>query len=80
MPQLAIYLDDETSKLLDEASEREGVSRSAWVRRAVQARLKDRLPDSFFAVLGTWEDDRDPEEILRDIRQGTSQRNREPLD
>ncbi len=80
MPQLAIYLDDETSKLLDEASEREGVSRSAWVRRAVRARLKGRLPDSFFAVLGTWEDDRDPEEILRDIRQEVPQKKREPLD
>lgn len=80
MPQLAIYLDDETSKLLDEASEREGVSRSAWVRRAVQSRLKNRLPDSFFAVLGTWEDDREPDEILRDIRQEAPQKNREPLD
>lgn len=80
MPQLAIYLDDETSKLLDEASEREGVSRSAWVRQAVQSRLRNRLPDSFFAVLGTWEDDRDPEEILRDIRQEAPQKHREPLD
>ncbi len=38
------------------------------------------LPDSFFAVLGTWEDERDPEEILRDIRREASQKNREPLD
>ena len=27
-----------------------------------------RLPKKFFEVLGTWEDDREPEEILRDIR------------
>jgi hypothetical protein len=38
------------------------------------------LPDSFFAVLGTWEDERDPEEILRDIRQEVPQKKREPLD
>lgn len=68
MPRLAINLDNETLRLLNEASQREGMSRSAWVRRAVQANLKGRLPDSFFAVLGSWEDDRDPEEILRDIR------------
>lgn len=73
MRRLAIYMDGETLKLLNEASEREGVSRSAWVRRTVQTRLKDRLPDSFFAVLGTWEDERDPEEILRDIRRGVPQ-------
>ncbi|HEV2855468.1 MAG TPA: CopG family transcriptional regulator [Thermoanaerobaculia bacterium] len=80
MSQLAIYLDDDTSRLLDEAAEREGVSRSAWVRQAVQSRLRNRLPDSFFAVLGTWEDGRDPEEILRDIRQEIPQKHREPLD
>ena len=71
MPRLPIYLDDETLRLLNEASGREGVSRSAWVSRAVQAQLKNCLPDSFFDVLGTWEDDRDPEEILRDIRSQT---------
>jgi hypothetical protein len=32
--------------------------------------LKDRLPESFFEVLGTWEDDREPEQILRDLRSG----------
>ena len=31
--------------------------------------LENRLPDSFFAVLGTWEDSRSTEEILQDIRQ-----------
>ena len=80
MPQLAIYLDEETSRLLDEASGREGTSRSAWVRQAVQAKLRNRLPESFFAVLGSWEDDRDPEEILRDIRREGPQQEREPID
>jgi hypothetical protein len=40
---------------------------------------KNRLPDSFFEVLGTWEDYREPEEILRDIRQEVLQRAREEL-
>lgn len=79
MPQLAIYLDDETAKQLSEASDREGISRSAWVKRAVHAHLKNRLPDSFFEVLGTWEDDREPEEILRDIRSDMPQKERESL-
>lgn len=79
MPQLAIYLDDETARQLTEASEREGLSRSAWVKRAVQAQLKNRLPDSFFEVLGTWEDDREPAEVLRDIRSEVPQKERASL-
>jgi predicted transcriptional regulator len=70
MPRIAIYLDEDTKRRLTEAAEQEGVSRSAWVKRAVQSRLKDRLPESFFEVLGTWEDDREPEQILRDLRSG----------
>lgn len=33
-----------------------------------------RLPESFFQVLGTWEDDREPEAILADIRAELSER------
>jgi len=79
MPQLAIYLDDQTAKLLDEAAHRAGTSRSAWVRDAVQTRLANRLPESFFELYGSWEDDRSPEEILRDIRAGSEQPERPPL-
>lgn len=80
MPQLAIYLDEDTTRRLDEEAEREGISRSAWVRRAVQSRLDDRLPARFFEVLGTWEDDRAPEEILRDIRAEAPERPRPPVE
>lgn len=80
MPQLAIYLDDETARRLDQEAEREGVSRSAWVRQAVASRLDSRLPESFFAVLGTWEDDREPEEILRDIRAAAPERPRPAIE
>jgi hypothetical protein len=68
MPEIAIELDDETAKKVNEASGKEGISPSAWVKRAIQIRLENKLPDSFFAVLGTWEDDRSTEEIFRDIR------------
>lgn len=30
--------------------------------------LGDQLPDSFFEVLGSWEDERDPDEIVAAIR------------
>jgi len=54
------------------AARRERVSRSAWIRGAVEARLAGRLPDSFFEVLGAWEDTRSPEQIVRDIRRDVS--------
>ena len=79
MPQVAIYLDKKTAELLNRTARREGMSRSAWVAQAVRAGVADRLPNGFFAVLGTWEDDRTPVQILRDIRGGARQRRREAL-
>lgn len=79
MTEIAIELDDETAKRLRQASEKDGVSPSAWVKQAIQIRLEDKLPDSFFAVLGTWEDDRSAEEIFRDVRSETPQAKRMAL-
>lgn len=80
MTQLAVYLDEETATLLEEASQRAKISRSAWVREAIQSHLRNRLPESFFATLGTWEDERGPEEILRDIRTNAPQPERASLE
>lgn len=79
MAQLALYIDDETVQQLDAQAREAGVSRSAWVREAIQARLKNRLPESFFEILGTWEDDRSPEEILADVRRAPTETEREAL-
>jgi hypothetical protein len=79
MTQMAIDLDEETLHQLQEASHRAGISAAAWAEKAVQNQLQDRLSDSFFQVLGTWQDDRTPEEILRDIRADVSQKARAPL-
>lgn len=80
MSQLAIYLDEETAALLDKAAQKEGLSRSAWARRAIQSSLTHHLPESFFEVLGTWEDDRSPDEIIREIRSGSQDVPRAALD
>ena len=80
MAQVAIYLDDETIDRLDAASKRDGMSRSAWVRMAVQARLTGQLPESFFNVLGTWEDDGDADAILRELRENAEQNDRPSID
>ncbi|MBK8541260.1 MAG: ribbon-helix-helix protein, CopG family [Ardenticatenia bacterium] len=80
MTQLAVYLDDETASLLEEAARRAKISRSSWVREAIQSHLRNRLPEFFFATLGTWEDERDPAAILRDIRADVPQAERVGLD
>jgi predicted DNA-binding protein len=79
MTEIAIELDDETAKRLRQASEKDGISPSAWVTQAIRIRLEDKLPDSFFAVLGTWEDSRSTEEILRDLRTEAPQAKRTAL-
>lgn len=76
----AIFLDDEATELLATAAREEGLSPSAWVRRATQGHRGRRLPESFFATLGAWEDSREPEEILRDIRADVAERERNPLE
>ena len=68
MARLAIYLDDEIAKRLDAAAQKAGKSRSAWVRELVSERLESRLPVWWFDLLGSLEDDRTSDEIIRDIR------------
>ncbi|HUU03372.1 MAG TPA: CopG family transcriptional regulator [Myxococcota bacterium] len=80
MAQLALYLDDETAKRIDQAARRRSMSRSAWVRNVILKQLDDKLPESFFEVLGSWEDGRDPDEILKDIRAGSRQAERPEIE
>ncbi len=80
MPQLTIYLDEETARLLEHAAEAEGVSRSSLAADAIRRRLTPRFSEEWLANLGTWEDDRTPEDILAEIRRSdVPQPDREPL-
>jgi predicted transcriptional regulator len=79
MTEIAIELDDKTAERLREVSEKDGITPSAWIQRAIHTQLDEKLPGSFFAVLGTWEDDRNAEEIFRDIREEAPQARRTAL-
>jgi len=79
MAQVALYLDEKTAKRVAAAARQARVSRSAWIRAAVEAKLAGRLPDSFFATLGAWEDTRSPEQIVADIRSDVRDQERESL-
>ena len=80
MPQVTIYLDEATNKQLSEACERQKRSKSAIAAEAIKKSLSNRLPESFFELFGSWEDDRSHEEIMADIRSGPEQRERAEFD
>jgi predicted DNA-binding protein len=81
MPQIAIYLDNEIAKRLTAGAAKAGKSRSAFAREAIEEKLEPGpLPDWWFDLLGTWEDDRSAEEILRDIKSGPELRDRASFD
>lgn len=74
MAQLALYVADDLMKRLDQAAKLAKMSRSRFVAEALRQRLDEHLPESFFEVLGSWQDDRGPKEILRDIRKAPRDR------
>jgi len=74
MAQLALYVEDDLMKRLDRAAKEAGLSRSRFVAQVLSQQLDERLPESFFEVLGSWEDDRGPSQIVRDIRRAPRDR------
>lgn len=79
MSQIAIYIEPELEKKLDRAARLEGKSRSAWVKEAILEKINARLPEAWFKVWGTWEDDRTVDEILDDIDAGYHETERTSL-
>ena len=79
MAQLAIYIDDKTAREIKKISRRKGLSRSEWVSRLIKKEISGGLPEEFFQVLGSWEDDRKSEKIFKQIRKEIPQKERTPL-
>lgn len=79
MAQLAIYVDDQTVRAIKKHSKQAGLSRSEWVSSLIHKEVSQEIPEKFFQILGTWEDDRSPQKILKDIRKHSSQKKRTSL-
>jgi len=71
MAQLAIYIDDQMAKRLDEVVKASGQSKSKWVAQAIKRSLTDQWPDGFFELADSWKDDVGPDEIMARIRKGS---------
>jgi len=71
MAQIAIYIDDQLAKRLDEVVKASGRSKSKWVAQAIKRSLTDQWPEGFFELAGSWEDEGGPDEIMARIRKGS---------
>ncbi len=56
MPQLSIYLDEETATLLERAVSLSGTSVSKWVRKQIQRSLREDWPEGYFQLFGSVDD------------------------
>ena len=57
MPQLSLYLDEATLKMVERAAKISNTSVSKWVCNRVLRSLKDEWPDDYFALFGSIKDD-----------------------
>lgn len=65
MPQLTIYLDQETERLVRDASRQAGEPASKWVADAIRRRVSHEWPADVLAILGTWPNDFPETDSLR---------------
>lgn len=56
MPQLSLYLDDNTLQMVKEVAALSNTSVSKWVRNKVLQSLHNEWPDGYFQLYGTVND------------------------
>lgn len=57
MPQLSLYIDQETLKKIELAAKKEKVSISQWVKGKLQSSFEKKWPDNYFQLYGSIEDE-----------------------
>lgn len=56
MPQITLYLDEDTDRKMRRAARAAGVSRSAWAADAIRRKLGEVWPEAFLQLAGAWGD------------------------
>ncbi|HOA06777.1 MAG TPA: toxin-antitoxin system, antitoxin component [Spirochaetota bacterium] len=56
MPQVSLYIDNETMQKIEKAASRENVSISKWVGKSLKKVFKDDYPDNYFDLFGSIDD------------------------
>ncbi|BDA77850.1 hypothetical protein LPTSP3_g07800 [Leptospira kobayashii] len=72
MPQLSLYIDQETLKKIESAAKKEKISISQWVKGKLQNSFETKWPENYFMLYGAIADDsfRQPKspDFINDIR------------
>ena len=71
MTQLAIYIEDKLSEKLEKVVKASGKSKSKWIADVIKKELDDQWPENFFNLAGSWKDNKDPDEIIQEIHDGS---------
>ena len=66
MPQLTIYLEEATEKLLRKQLDSSGLSQSRYIAGLIVERAQTQWPSQLVSVLGTWADVDFPD--IKDLR------------
>ncbi len=56
MPQVTLYLDDETQARMKAAAKAAGVSQSRWLAEVVRLKTASEWPAEVVELAGTWRD------------------------
>ncbi len=65
MPQISLYIDDDTIKKIERAAKLENKSISKWVASRLKLSLEKKWPDDWFSLFGAIKDESffEPEEL-----------------
>ena len=63
MPQVSLYLDDDTHATMVDCAKEAGLSQSRWVAGLIRERADQSWPDFVRGLSGCWPDAPEPEEL-----------------
>jgi hypothetical protein len=65
MPQISLYIDEQTLKKIENAAKRQHISISKWVAEQIRARIEPVYPVNYERLFGSIDDDTftEPEDI-----------------
>jgi PHD/YefM family antitoxin component YafN of YafNO toxin-antitoxin module len=57
MPQISLYIDEETLKKIEKAAKKEHISISKWVGNNIRRSFKSEYPENYFDLYGSVKDE-----------------------
>lgn len=67
MPQITLYIDEETDRKMRKAAKASGLSRSRWAAEAIRHKLGRDWPEGFMRLAGAWKGFPTAEELRKPL-------------